>query len=52
VFFLVHAVVLDGAALRIDKVQRLTRLYCALDYPEDERAAQRVASQLVDALAG
>lgn len=50
-FFLVHAIVLEGASLRIDKVQRLTALYRALDYPHDERAAQRVASQLVDAFA-
>ncbi|CAN5765951.1 hypothetical protein BH09MYX1_BH09MYX1_31760 [soil metagenome] len=47
-FFLGHAVVLEGASLRIDKVDRLTRFYRALAYPDDERAAQRVASQLVD----
>jgi ppGpp synthetase/RelA/SpoT-type nucleotidyltranferase len=50
VFFLVHAVVLHGAALRIDEVQRLTRLYRVLDHPDDERAAQRVASQLAEVL--
>lgn len=50
-FFLVHAIVLDGAALRIDKVQRLAALYRALDYPTDERAALGIATQLVDAFA-
>jgi ppGpp synthetase/RelA/SpoT-type nucleotidyltranferase len=50
VFFLVHAVVLEGAALRLDEVQRLTRLYRELDYPDDPRTAQRVASQLAEAL--
>ncbi len=49
-FFLAHAVVLDSPALGLDKVERLTRLYRELDYPDDERAAQRVASSLVAAL--
>jgi putative GTP pyrophosphokinase len=48
-FFLAHALVLDSPALGIDKVDRLTRLYRELDYPDDVRAAQRVASTLVDA---
>lgn len=50
-FFLAHAVVLEAPSLGIDKVERLTRLYRELDYPEDERAAQHVASRLVDAFA-
>lgn len=48
-FFLAHALVLDSPSLGIDKVDRLTRLYRELDYPDDARAAQRVASTLVDA---
>jgi ppGpp synthetase/RelA/SpoT-type nucleotidyltranferase len=48
-FFLAHAEVLAGPALGIGKVERLARLYRELDYPDDERAAQRVASKLVDA---
>jgi putative GTP pyrophosphokinase len=48
-FFLAHAVVLRTPSLGIDKVERLANLYRQLDYPDDERAAQRVASQLVDA---
>src|SRR5262249_50322287 len=51
-FFLAHAEVLGSAGLGIDKVARLARLYRELDYPDDERAAQRVASRLVDALGG
>lgn len=48
-FFLAHALVLDRPMLGLDKVERLTRLYRELDYPDDERAAQRVASSLVAA---
>jgi ppGpp synthetase/RelA/SpoT-type nucleotidyltranferase len=48
-FFLAHATVLETQALGINKVERLAHLYRELDYPDDERAAQRVASQLVDA---
>lgn len=48
-FFLAHALVLDRPALGLDKVERLTRLYRELDYPDDERAAQRVAGSLVAA---
>ncbi|HUQ07565.1 MAG TPA: hypothetical protein VM261_33960 [Kofleriaceae bacterium] len=48
-FFLAHALVLDAPALGLDKVERLTRLYRELDYPDDERAAQRVAGSLVAA---
>lgn len=48
-FFLAHAEVLKRQSLGIDKVERLASLYRELDYPDDERAAQRVASQLVDA---
>ncbi len=50
-FFLAHAEVLKTSALRIDKVERLAQLYRELDYPDDERAAQRVAGMLVDAFA-
>jgi putative GTP pyrophosphokinase len=48
-FFLAHAEVLAAPALGIGKVERLARVYRELDYPDDERAAQRVASKLVDA---
>jgi hypothetical protein len=48
-FFLAHALVLDRPMLGLDKVERLTRLYRELDYPDDERAAQRVAGSLVAA---
>lgn len=47
-FFLVHAHLLAAEPLRVNKVQRLASLYVALDYPDDERAAQRVAGLLVD----
>ena len=48
-FFLAHATVLEAPSLGINKVERLAHLYRELDYPDDERAAQRVASHLVDA---
>jgi hypothetical protein len=48
-FFLAHAAVLDAPSLGINKVERLAHLYRELDYPDDARAAQRVASDLVDA---
>lgn len=48
-FFLAHAEVLRSSSLAIDKVERLTRLYRELDYPDDERAAHEVASKLVEA---
>ena len=49
-FFLAHAEVLRTPRLGIDKVERLSNLYRQLDYPDDERAAQQVASQLAVAL--
>lgn len=48
-FFLAHVSVLRGSSLRLDKVERLARLYRELDYPEDPRTAHDVASKLVDA---
>jgi len=48
-FFLVHACVLHDAHRGLDKVERLTHLYGELDYPDDVRAAQRVATALVEA---
>ena len=50
-FFFAHAEVLRKRSLGLDKVERLARLYRAIDYPDDERAAQLVASQLVEAFA-
>jgi putative GTP pyrophosphokinase len=49
-FFLAHVVVLCGPELGINKVTKLQQLYLRLDYPNDERAAQQVASGLVAAL--
>jgi len=49
-FFLSHVEILRGPELGISKVSKLTQLYRELDYPDDERAAQRVASGLVAAL--
>lgn len=47
-FFVVHAHLLAQDTLRLSKVERLANLYRALDYPDDERASQRVAGLLVD----
>jgi len=49
---LAHVEVLTTSALELDKVERLARLYRELDYPDDARAAQHVASMLVDAFRG
>lgn len=43
--------VIRGDALAINKVGRLTRLYLETDFPGDERKAQRIAGELVGALA-
>jgi ppGpp synthetase/RelA/SpoT-type nucleotidyltranferase len=48
-FFLAHAEVLRASTLRLDKVERLARLYRELDYPDDPGAAHHVATSLVDA---
>lgn len=48
-FFVAHAAVLAAPSLGINKVARLAHFYRALDYPDDERTAHRVASGLVDA---
>ena len=50
-FFLAHAVVLRTSTLRLEKIERLARLYRELDYPDDAKTAHHVASMLVDALA-
>jgi hypothetical protein len=49
-FLLAHVVVLRRAALRLHKVEHLAKLYRELDYPDDPRAAMRVASGIVDAV--
>ena len=49
-FFLAHVVVLRRAPLRLHKVEYLAKLYRELDYPDDPRAAMRVASGIVDAV--
>jgi ppGpp synthetase/RelA/SpoT-type nucleotidyltranferase len=47
-FFLAHVEVLRTSTLRLEKVERLARLYRELDYPDDAKAAHHVASMLVD----
>jgi putative GTP pyrophosphokinase len=49
--FLVHAVVLDSPRFGADSFERLVHLYHQVDYPDDRTAAQRVARELVAALA-
>ena len=49
-FFVAHLHVVRGPELVVSKVGRLTRLYQALEFPNDERAAHRVASAAVNAL--
>jgi ppGpp synthetase/RelA/SpoT-type nucleotidyltranferase len=49
-FFLSHVVIVRSPDLGLSKVSKLTQLYRELDYPDDERAAQRVASDLLAAL--
>jgi putative GTP pyrophosphokinase len=51
-FFLSHVVIVRGDERELSKVGRLTQLYRVLDYPDDERQAQRVASGLLAALQG
>jgi putative GTP pyrophosphokinase len=46
-FFLAHAAVLESSALGIGKAERLAAFYRALDYPNDPKTAQRVASALL-----
>ncbi len=48
-FFLAHATVLFAESLGVSKAERLARLYRELDYPDDEKKAQQVASELVRA---
>ena len=48
-FFLAHVQVLRSSTLRLEKVERLTRLYRELDYPDDAKSAHNVATLLVDA---
>jgi putative GTP pyrophosphokinase len=48
-FFLAHRVVLEAPELGVSKVERLTKLYLELDYPDDAASAQHVASHLASA---
>ncbi len=48
--FVAHLAVVRGTELGLSKVARLTRLYRELEFPDDERAAHRVASGLVISL--
>jgi len=50
-FFFAHAEVLRKRSLGLDNVERLARLYRAIECPDDERAAQLVARQHVEAFA-
>ncbi len=49
-FFLAHVALLKGGELELAKVTKLTELYQELDYPDDEKTAQQVASGLISAL--
>lgn len=49
-FFLSHVVIVRGDERELSKVAKLTQLYRELDYPDDERQAQRVASGLLATL--
>ncbi len=49
-FFLAHVVILRAPDPGLQRVSKLTRLYRELDYPDDERTAQRVAGELLAAL--
>jgi putative GTP pyrophosphokinase len=49
-FFLSHVVIVRGPERELSKVGKLTQLYRELDYPNDERQAQRVASELLATL--
>ena len=49
-FFLAHVALLKGTELEVSKVAKLTELYRELDYPDDEKTAQKVASGLLSAL--
>jgi ppGpp synthetase/RelA/SpoT-type nucleotidyltranferase len=51
-FFLAHVEILRAPGTSVSKVSRLTQLYQALDYPDDERTAQRVAATLLHCLQG
>lgn len=48
-FFLAHVALLQSPLLGISKADRLARFYGELDYPDDPRAAQRVAGALLAA---
>lgn len=48
-FFLAHVAILHASTLRLEKIERLARLYRELDYPDDAATAHQVASLLVDA---
>lgn len=48
--FVAHLAVARGAELAVTKVSRLTRLYHQLEFPDDERKAQQVASAAIAAL--
>jgi ppGpp synthetase/RelA/SpoT-type nucleotidyltranferase len=47
-FFVAHIAMLHGNDLGINKVARVARVYNQLDYPDDLKEAQRIASGLVD----
>lgn len=50
-FFVAHLAIARADELAINKVSRLTRLYQAVEFPDDERAANAVATALIEALA-
>ena len=48
-FFFAHLEALRPTTLRLEKIERLCRVYRALDYPNDHETSHRVARSLVDA---
>lgn len=48
-FFFAHLEVLRNATLRLEKIERLCRVYRALDYPDDHDSSHQLARRLVDA---
>jgi putative GTP pyrophosphokinase len=48
--FVAHLAIIRGPELGLSKVARLTRLYQQLEFKDDDRAAHRVASGLLNAL--
>lgn len=48
--FLAHLLILRASSLGIERLEKLTRFYQAIDYPHDEAQARTVAEQLIESL--